>query len=57
VIDNERERVHKKKMKGFLNKAEKKGTPLFDESSAPTGIKSGFIEEVKDDDDADDNDD
>jgi tetratricopeptide (TPR) repeat protein len=50
VIDNERERVHKKKMKGFLNKAEKKGTPLFDESSVPTAIKSGFIEEVKDDD-------
>lgn len=83
VIDNERERVHKKKMKGksnflsshrnigivvgfhadrdestgFLNKAEKKGTPLFDESSAPAAIKSGFIEEVKDDDNDDDNDD
>ncbi|KAF5327492.1 hypothetical protein D9619_004422 [Psilocybe cf. subviscida] len=50
VIDNERERVHKKKMKGFLNKAEKKGTPLFDESSAPT-IQTASISEIKDDDD------
>jgi len=60
VIDKERERVHKKKMKGFLNKAEKKGTPIFEGESAPsssgaTEIKSGFIEEVKgDDSDSDD---
>jgi len=49
AIDDERERVHKKKMKGFLNKAEKKGEALFDESTEPTVIKSAFIEEVKDD--------
>ncbi|KAF8899930.1 hypothetical protein CPB84DRAFT_1825204 [Gymnopilus junonius] len=48
AIDDERERVHKKKMKGFLNKAEKKGEALFDESTEPTAIKSAFIEEVKD---------
>ncbi|PPQ76239.1 hypothetical protein CVT26_008147 [Gymnopilus dilepis] len=47
AIDDERERVHKKKMKGFLNKAEKKGEALFDQSTEPTAIKSGFIEEVK----------
>ncbi|KAF9533859.1 hypothetical protein CPB83DRAFT_831680 [Crepidotus variabilis] len=51
AIDNERERVHKKKMKGFLNKAEKKGNTLSLEegsSSVPESIKQGFIEEVKD---------
>ncbi|KAF9565412.1 TPR-like protein [Agrocybe pediades] len=48
AIDNERERQHKKKMKGFLNKAEKKGEALFNESTEPASIKSGFIEEVKD---------
>jgi len=48
VIDDERERVHKKKMKGFLNKAEKKGNNLFDEETEPMGIKSSFIEEVTD---------
>jgi len=48
AIDDERERVHKKKMKGFLNKAEKKGETLFNETTEPTAIKSGFIEEVTD---------
>jgi tetratricopeptide (TPR) repeat protein len=48
AIDDERERVHKKKMKGFLNKAEKKGNNLFDEEAEPTGTKSSFIEEVTD---------
>jgi len=48
AIDDEREKVHKKKMKGFLNKAEKKGEALFDGSTEPTAIKSAFIEEVKD---------
>lgn len=33
---------------GFLNKAEKKGEALFDESTEPTAVKSAFIEEVKD---------
>ncbi|KAF9484411.1 TPR-like protein [Pholiota conissans] len=46
AIDDERERIHKKKMKGFLNKAEKKGEVLFNDTE-PTSIKSGFIEEVK----------
>jgi len=46
AIDNERERVHKQKMKGFLNKAEKKGASLSDDVE-PAAIKSGFIEEVK----------
>jgi len=49
AIDDERERAHKKKMKGWLNKAEKKGETLFDESTEPTAIKSGFIEEVSED--------
>ncbi|PPQ90804.1 hypothetical protein CVT25_012124 [Psilocybe cyanescens] len=49
AIDDERERVHKKKMKGFLNKAEKKGEALFDDDSAvPRDIKGSFIEEVTD---------
>jgi len=48
AIDDERERTHKKKLKGFLNKAEKKGEGLFDASTEPTAIKSAFIEEVKD---------
>jgi len=48
AIDDEREKVHKKKLKGFLNKAEKKGETLFDESTEPSAIKSAFIEEVKD---------
>ncbi len=30
---------------GFLNKAEKKGEPIFKDSE-PVAIKSGFIEEV-----------
>ncbi|KAF8959506.1 hypothetical protein BDZ97DRAFT_1922854 [Flammula alnicola] len=47
AIDDERERVHKKKMKGFLNKAEKKGNALFDEPESTT-VKPGFIEEVTD---------
>ncbi|KAF8169756.1 hypothetical protein BJ912DRAFT_998801 [Pholiota molesta] len=46
AIDDERERAHKKKMKGFLNKAEKKGEALFNDVDSTT-IKSGFIEEVK----------
>ncbi|CAA7267065.1 unnamed protein product [Cyclocybe aegerita] len=46
TIDNERERVHKQKMKGFLNKAEKKGASISDDVE-PVAIESGFIEEVK----------
>jgi len=45
ALDNERERVHKQKMKGFLNKADKKGASLSDDP-APTESKSAFIEEV-----------
>ncbi|KAF9048424.1 hypothetical protein BJ165DRAFT_1459447 [Panaeolus papilionaceus] len=45
AIDDEREKAHKKKMKGFLNKAEKKGTALFDDPE-PTELKSAKIEEV-----------
>ncbi|KAH9481583.1 Tetratricopeptide repeat protein 9A [Psilocybe cubensis] len=49
AIDEERERVHKKKMKGFLNKAEKKGEALFnDDAAIPTENKGSFIEEVSD---------
>jgi len=44
ALDNERERVHKQKMKGFLNKADKKGAFLSDDP-APTE-SSAFIEEV-----------
>ncbi|KAJ3515488.1 hypothetical protein NLJ89_g1718 [Agrocybe chaxingu] len=46
AIDNERERVHKQKMKGFLNKAEKKGASISDDVE-PVAIEAGFIEEVK----------
>jgi len=47
ALDNERERVHKQKMKGFLNKADKKGAFLSDDlAPAPTESKSAFIEEV-----------
>lgn len=45
ALDNERERVHKQKMKGFLNKADKKGAFLSDDP-APIESKSAFIEEV-----------
>ncbi|KIM40516.1 hypothetical protein M413DRAFT_163097 [Hebeloma cylindrosporum] len=48
VIDDEKERVHKKKMKGFLNKAEKKGNNLFEGETEPNVPKSSFIEEVTD---------
>jgi len=46
ALDNERERVHKQKMKGFLNKADKKGAFLSDDP-ASTESKSAFIEEVQ----------
>jgi len=47
ALDNERERVHKQKMKGFLNKAEKKNVFLSDDPAPePTESKSAFIEEV-----------
>lgn len=48
VIDDEKERVHKKKMKGFLNKAEKKGNNLFEGETEPNVPKSSFVEEVTD---------
>jgi len=45
ALDNERERVHKQKLKGFLNKADKKGAFLSDDP-LPNESKSAFIEEV-----------
>lgn len=45
ALDNERERAHKQKLKGFLNKADKKGAFLSDDP-APTESKASFIEEV-----------
>jgi len=45
ALDNEREKAHKQKMKGFLNKADKKGSFLSDDP-APNDSKSAFIEEV-----------
>jgi len=49
TIDSVREKVYKQKMKGFLNKAEKKGNSLSvsgDITTDPQAIKSAFIEEV-----------
>lgn len=48
AIDDERDRANKKKLKGFLNKAEKKGNNLFEGETEPNIVKSGFIEEVTD---------
>jgi len=45
AIDNEREKAHKHKMKGFLNKADKKGAFLSDDL-VPVESKSAFIEEL-----------
>jgi len=47
ALDNERERARKQRMKGFLNKADKKGAFLSDDPvPATTESKSAFIEEV-----------
>jgi len=47
TIDNEREKVHKQKMKGFLNKAEKKGNMLSVSDDGPKEVKQAYIEEIK----------
>ncbi|KAF8802466.1 TPR-like protein [Phlegmacium glaucopus] len=46
ALDNERERVHKQKLKGFLNKADKKGGFLSDDPVRTEPKSSSFIEEV-----------
>ncbi|KAF8150660.1 hypothetical protein B0H34DRAFT_729735 [Crassisporium funariophilum] len=46
VIDNEREKAHKHKLKGFLNKADKKGAFLSDGLAPSSSVGSAFIEEV-----------
>jgi tetratricopeptide (TPR) repeat protein len=48
AIDNEREKVHKQRMKGFLNKAEKKGNTLSVPGDEAKEVKEAYIEEVKD---------